>query len=65
MLEATCERNLKGVLKSLYEDSRLPSEGIANRVGKATLVSHMQQESVPLRVGMAIIGQIQMCLSCL
>lgn len=48
------KRNLKGVLKSMYEDSGLLSEGITNRVGRATLISHMQQEGVPLRVGMAI-----------
>lgn len=35
------KRNLKGVLKLLYEDSRLPSEGITNKVERATLISRM------------------------
>lgn len=50
------DKNLSGVMKVLHDEVGLPSEGITNKVGWASLVSRCQQEGVPLKVGMQIIG---------
>lgn len=42
--------------KLLHDEAGLPSDGITNKVDRASLINRCQQENVPLQVGMHITG---------